>query len=57
VRANQPDPDPSNDSASVTTKAALGNSSGGGAWSLLEWLVGMIIYLSRRRSGSTLRAD
>lgn len=55
VRANQPDPDSSNNSASVTTKAAVG-SSGGGAWSLLEWIVGMIIYRLRSRSGVVLRS-
>ena len=50
ARANQPDPNPANDSASVTTTAAVG-SSGGGAWSLFEWLVTMIIYVVRRRRG------
>ena len=49
VRANQPDPDPSNNSAGITTKAAVG-SSGGGAWSLGVLLVGMIAYYLRRRS-------
>ncbi len=47
ARANQPDPDLSNNSVSVTTTAAVG-SSGGGAWSL-EWLVTMIVYVVRRR--------
>jgi uncharacterized repeat protein (TIGR01451 family) len=53
ARANQPDPNPANDSASVTTTAAVG-SSGGGAWSLLEWLATMIIYVVRRRRGVVL---
>jgi hypothetical protein len=48
ARANQPDPNPTNDSDSVTTTAAVG-SSGGGAWSLFEWLVTIIIYVVRRR--------
>ena len=48
ARANQPDPKSANDSASVTTTAAVG-SSGGGALSVLEWLVGVIFYLSRRK--------
>jgi len=50
ARANQPDPNPANNSASVTTTAVVG-SSGGGAWSLFEWLVTMIIYVVRRRRG------
>jgi len=50
VRANQPDPDLSNNSASVTTTAVVG-SRGGGAWSWLEWLVTMIVYVVRRRRG------
>lgn len=50
VRANQPDPDASNNSASVTTIAAVG-SSGGGAWSLWEFSVIAIIYLLRRQVG------
>ena len=50
ARANQPDPNPTNDSASVTTTAVVG-SSGGGAGSLFEWLVTMIIYVVRRRQG------
>ena len=56
VRANQPDNNTSNDSASVTTKAAVG-SSGGGAWSLFEWVVGMMVYLARRRRGAILRVS
>lgn len=55
VRANQPDADLSNNSASITTKAALGSSSGGGAWSLLEWIVGMMAYFVMRRRGVQLR--
>jgi uncharacterized repeat protein (TIGR01451 family) len=54
ARANQPDPNPANDSASVTTTAAVG-SSGGGAWSLLELLIVMIFYLSRSKGGAALR--
>jgi len=50
VRANQPDPDASNNSASVTTIAAVG-SSGGGVWSLWEFSVIAIIYLLRRQVG------
>ena len=53
ARANQPDPNPANDSARVTTTAAVG-SRGGGAWSLFEWLVTMIIYVVRRRRGVVL---
>jgi uncharacterized repeat protein (TIGR01451 family) len=55
VRANQPDPDLSNNTASVTTKAAVG-SSGGGTWSLFEWIVALIIYLLRRRRGVILHS-
>ena len=55
ARANQPDPNPANDSASVTTTAAVG-SSGGGASSLFEWLLTMIIYVVRRRRGVVLSA-
>lgn len=54
VRANQPDPNPGNDSASVTTTAAVGDS-GGGTWSILEWLLGTIIYLLRRRNRVVIR--
>ncbi|MEJ2574883.1 MAG: SBBP repeat-containing protein, partial [Gammaproteobacteria bacterium] len=55
VRANQPDPDSSNNSADITTKAAVG-SSGGGALSLGTWLVSMIAYWLRRRSGTRLQS-
>ena len=48
ARANQPDPDITNNSASVTTMAAVGDS-GGGVWSPLEWLVGMAVYFLRRQ--------
>ena len=48
ARANQPDPNPANDSASVTTTAAVG-SSGGGSWSLFEWLLTVILYIVRAR--------
>jgi len=56
VRANQPDNNTGNNSASVTTKAAVG-STGGGAWSFPEWLVGLLLYLIRRRRGLQLRAS
>jgi len=53
ARANQPDPNPANDSARVTTTAAVG-SRGGGAWSVFEWLVTLIVYVVRRRRGLVL---
>lgn len=49
VRANQPDGDTSNNSASVTTKAAVG-SSGGGIWPPL-WLPFLPVYYLMRRGG------
>ena len=52
VRANQPDPDLSNNSASITTIAAVGDS-GGGAWSVFELLIGLVIYPFIRGRGKT----
>ena len=54
VRANQPDGDTSNNSASVPTKAAVG-SSGGGAWSLLDLVLSVFGCWLRSRRRLVLR--
>ena len=48
VRSFEPDPDVSNNTGSVTTKAALGKT-GGGAWSPLEAMVLLAYGIGRRR--------
>jgi len=53
VRTNQPDSDLSNNSASVTTIAAVGDS-GGGAWSLFDLALLAICYLIRKKQTSAL---
>jgi uncharacterized repeat protein (TIGR01451 family) len=50
VRAFQPDPTPGDNTASITTKAALGSSSGGGSWPPLAVVV-LLVYGLGRRSG------
>lgn len=56
VRAFLPDPTASNNADSVTTKAALGSSSGGGAWSPLA-AAALLVYGFGRRYGRSVRQD